>query len=202
MSITVKFCSVQSHQNQPSRKCHSEHIKHYHTLYGNLSCLMSSMATFCLNILPINHLQNISSYELSMAINHRQLRICKLKGTILQLQLSMNVYTLYEGYLLFTINWEVIWDYQMANLSQTLTTTNWKLYNCTTKMLFNQKHVHLIAYKLLSKLCSMFTVMTLIISFMTWILLISCINLLHFSRCLLCTERLIYYIFIMHMPAC
>ncbi len=51
--ITVKLCSVQSHQRNLA-KCAIQSISniiiHYITKYGNLVCLMSNMATFCLNI--------------------------------------------------------------------------------------------------------------------------------------------------------
>ncbi len=67
LGITVKFCSVQLHQRNPSEhaiQSISNIIIHYITKYGNLLCILSNMATFCLNIFPINHLQNLSSYEI------------------------------------------------------------------------------------------------------------------------------------------
>ncbi len=69
-------------------------------------------------------------------------------------------------YLLSTIDGEVIeqthlkmWLLRLpkANLSETLMITNWKLYDCITKMFFNQKHVHLTTHKHRSKLCYIFT---------------------------------------------
>ncbi len=65
--ITVKFCSIQSHQGNPAEcaiQSLSNIIIHYITKYVNLRCIMSIMATFCLNIFSINHLQNLSSYEI------------------------------------------------------------------------------------------------------------------------------------------
>ncbi len=67
LGITVKFCSVQSHQSdlaEHSIQSISNIIIHYITKYDNLWCIMLNMATFCLNIFPINHLQNLSSYEI------------------------------------------------------------------------------------------------------------------------------------------
>ncbi len=67
-------------------------------------------------------------------------------------------------------------------------------------MSFNQKHMCLIVHKLLARLCYTFTKMTFLISIMTLILLISGVNLLQFYRHQLQHVKLIYYIFIMHMP--
>ncbi len=67
LGITVKFCSVQSHQSNPAERALqsiSNIIIHYITKYSNLWCIMSNMATFCLNIIPINHLQSLSCYEI------------------------------------------------------------------------------------------------------------------------------------------
>ncbi len=53
LGITVKFCSVQSHQGNPAEHAIqniSKMIIHYITRYGNLWCIMSNMATFCLNM--------------------------------------------------------------------------------------------------------------------------------------------------------
>ncbi len=53
LGITVKFCSVQSHQSNPAEcaiQSISNIIIHYISRYGNLWCIMSNMATFCLNI--------------------------------------------------------------------------------------------------------------------------------------------------------
>ncbi len=53
LGITVKFCSVQSHQGNPAEhviQSISNIIIHYITKYGYLWCLMSNMAKFCLNI--------------------------------------------------------------------------------------------------------------------------------------------------------
>ncbi len=61
------FCSVQSHQSNPAEhviQSISNIIIPYITKYGNLWRIMLNMATFCLNIFPINHLQNLSSYEI------------------------------------------------------------------------------------------------------------------------------------------
>ncbi len=67
VSHAVKFCSIQSHQSNPA-KCAIQSISniiiHYITKYGNFWCIVSNMATFCLNFFPINHLQNLSSYEI------------------------------------------------------------------------------------------------------------------------------------------
>ncbi len=65
LGITVTLCSVQSHQSNTAEcaiQSISNIIIHYITKYGNLWCIMSNMATFCLNIFPINHLQNLSRY--------------------------------------------------------------------------------------------------------------------------------------------
>ncbi len=67
LGITVKFYSVQSHHSNPAERAIqsiSNVIIHYITKYANLWYLMLNMATFCLNIFPINHLQNLSSYEI------------------------------------------------------------------------------------------------------------------------------------------
>ncbi len=67
LGITVRFCSVQSHHSNPAEcaiQSISNIIIHYITKYGNLWCIMSNMATFCLNIFTINHLQNLISYEI------------------------------------------------------------------------------------------------------------------------------------------
>ncbi len=77
-----------------------------------------------------------------------------------------------------------------------------EMYNYATKMSFNRKHVCLIDHILHSKLCYTLTKMTFLISVMTIILLISGVNLVQFSRHKLQPVKLIYYIFIMHMPAC
>ncbi len=53
LGITVKFYSVQSHQSNPAEyaiQSISNIIIHYITKYINLWCIMSNMATFCLNI--------------------------------------------------------------------------------------------------------------------------------------------------------
>ncbi len=53
LGIQVKFCSVQSHQSNPAERpiqSISNILIHYITKYGNLWCIMSNMATFCLNI--------------------------------------------------------------------------------------------------------------------------------------------------------
>ncbi len=51
--ITLKFYSVQSHQSnlvECAIQSISNIIIHYITRYGNLSCIISNMSTFCLNI--------------------------------------------------------------------------------------------------------------------------------------------------------
>ncbi len=51
--ITVTFCIVQSHQSNPAEltiQSISNIIIHYITRHSNLWCIMSNMATFCLNI--------------------------------------------------------------------------------------------------------------------------------------------------------
>ncbi len=61
------FCSVQSHQSNPAEHAIQSILNiiiHYINRYGNLWCIMLNMATFCLNILLISHLQNLSSYEI------------------------------------------------------------------------------------------------------------------------------------------
>ncbi len=53
LGVTVKFCSIQSHQSNPPEcviQSISNIIIHYITKYSNLSFIMSNMATFCLNI--------------------------------------------------------------------------------------------------------------------------------------------------------
>ncbi len=47
----------------------SQILIHYITRYGNLWCIMANMASFCLNIFPIGHLQNLSSYEILFGRN-------------------------------------------------------------------------------------------------------------------------------------
>ncbi len=72
LGITVKFCSVQSHESNPAEcviQGISNIIIHYITRYGNLWRIMSNMATFCLNIFSISHLQNFISYEI--IYNHK-----------------------------------------------------------------------------------------------------------------------------------
>ncbi len=67
LGITMKFCSVPSHQSNTAGhviQSISNIIILYITKYGNLWCIMLNMAMFCLNIFPINHLQNLSSYEI------------------------------------------------------------------------------------------------------------------------------------------
>ncbi len=67
LGITVMFCSVQSHQSNPAERAIqsiSNIIIHYITKNGNLWCIMLNMPKFCLNIFPINDLQNLSSYEI------------------------------------------------------------------------------------------------------------------------------------------
>ncbi len=67
LEITVKFCSVQSHQSNPAERAIqsiSNIIIHYITRYSNLWSIMLNMATIYLNILSISHLQNLSSYEI------------------------------------------------------------------------------------------------------------------------------------------
>ncbi len=53
LGITVKFCSVQSHQSNPA-ECSIQSISniliHYIAKYGNIWCIMVNMASFCLNI--------------------------------------------------------------------------------------------------------------------------------------------------------
>ncbi len=67
LGITVKFCSVQSHQSNPA-ECDIQSISniiiHCVTRYSNLWCLMSNMATFYLNIFLTGHLQNLNCYEI------------------------------------------------------------------------------------------------------------------------------------------
>ncbi len=65
LGITVKFCSVPSHQSNPECAIQSilNIIIHYITKYGILWCIMLNMATFCLNF-SIIHLQNLSSFEI------------------------------------------------------------------------------------------------------------------------------------------
>ncbi len=53
LGITVKFCSVQSHQSNPAERAIqsiSNIIIHYITKYGNVWCIMLNMATYYLNI--------------------------------------------------------------------------------------------------------------------------------------------------------
>ncbi len=53
LCITIKFCSVQSHQRNPAElaiQSISNIIIHHITKYGNLWWIMLNMATFCLNI--------------------------------------------------------------------------------------------------------------------------------------------------------
>ncbi len=69
-------------------------------------------------------------------------------------------------------------------------------------MSFNQKHICLIAHKLRSRLSYTLTKMTFLISVMILTLLISGVNLRQFSRHQLQPVKQIFYIFIMHMPAC
>ncbi len=72
LGITVKFCSVQSHQSNPAEhaiQSMSQILIHYFTRYGNLWCIMANMALFCLNIFPISHLQNLSSCEILFGRN-------------------------------------------------------------------------------------------------------------------------------------
>ncbi len=67
LGITVKFCSVQSHQSNPAEQAIqsiSNIIIHYITRFSNLSCIMANMAAFCLNMFTISHLQNLSPYEI------------------------------------------------------------------------------------------------------------------------------------------
>ncbi len=110
-------------------------------------------------------------------------------------------------YLLSTINGEVIeqtfhvsclkWGLLRlpnGNYVQNINYYKLEMIRLCNKDFVQPEHMHLIAHKPLSKLCSMFTVMNLFISLMTQILLISGVNLLQFSRWLLWTERLIYYI--------
>ncbi len=53
LGITVKFCSVQSHQRNPA-ECAIQSVSNilinYIAKYGNLWCIMTNMATFCCNI--------------------------------------------------------------------------------------------------------------------------------------------------------
>ncbi len=83
LGSTVKFCSVQLHQSNPAERVIqsiSNIIIHYIIKYGNLWCLMSNMATFCLNIFPISHLQNISSYEIVYGHNLLAIMDLQLEG--------------------------------------------------------------------------------------------------------------------------
>ncbi len=55
LGITIKFCSVQSHQSNPAEhaiQSIAHIIIHYITRYGNIWCLMANMATFCLKDFP------------------------------------------------------------------------------------------------------------------------------------------------------
>ncbi len=64
MGITVKFCSIQSHQSNPAEHAIqriSNIIIHYITKYSNLWCIMPRSAWI---FYPINLLQNLSSYEI------------------------------------------------------------------------------------------------------------------------------------------
>ncbi len=67
LGIQVKFCSVQSHQSNPAEwtiQSISNILINYITKYGTFWCIMTNMATFCLNILSISHFQNLNSYEI------------------------------------------------------------------------------------------------------------------------------------------
>ncbi len=68
ISIWVfKLSFVVCNHIKVTQPCHSEHFQYFDLLYsqyGNCWCIMMNMATFCLNISSIAHLQNISSYEI------------------------------------------------------------------------------------------------------------------------------------------
>ncbi len=53
LGITVKLCSVQSHQSNSAERAIqsvSNILINYIAKYRNLWCIMTNMATFCLNI--------------------------------------------------------------------------------------------------------------------------------------------------------
>ncbi len=88
LGITVNFCSVQSHQSNRA-ECAIQSVFqiliHYINRYCNLWCIMANMASFCLNIFPIAHLQNLSSYEILFgrnppAISNLQLEVDEHQG--------------------------------------------------------------------------------------------------------------------------
>ncbi len=67
LGITVQFCSVQSHHSNPAERAIqsvSNILINYIAKNRNLWCIKTNMATFCLNILPISHLKNLSSYNI------------------------------------------------------------------------------------------------------------------------------------------
>ncbi len=83
LGITVTFCSVQSHQINPAEHAIqgvSQILVHYITRYGNLWCIMANMASFCLNIFPIGHLQNLFSYEILFGRNPTAISNLQLEG--------------------------------------------------------------------------------------------------------------------------
>ncbi len=83
LGITVKFCSVQSHQSNTA-ECTIQSISniliHYIAKYGNLWCIMMNMVTFCLNIFSISHLQNLRSYEIIYGRKPPAMSDLQLKG--------------------------------------------------------------------------------------------------------------------------
>ncbi len=84
LGISVKFCNVRSHQNNPAERAIqsiSNIIIHYITRYRNLWCIMSNMATFCLRFVQLVICKISVVIKLSMVVNNWQSLICNLIGT-------------------------------------------------------------------------------------------------------------------------
>ncbi len=86
LGITIKFCSVQSHQNNQSEhaiESISNIIIHYITQYDKIWCIMSNIATFCKKKDFKLVICKMSAVMRSfMAVNHLLLAICNSKETI------------------------------------------------------------------------------------------------------------------------
>ncbi len=85
LGIPATFCSVQSHQSNPAEhaiQSTSNILIYYLAKYSNLWCIMTNMATFCLEIFQSFICRIYRVMKLSMAANCRQSVICNLKGMI------------------------------------------------------------------------------------------------------------------------
>ncbi len=115
LGITIKFFRIQSFQSNPAERATqsiSNIIIHYITKYGNLWCIMSNMATFCLNIFAINHLHNLSIYEIVYGHKPPAITDLQLEGDDLTrptfYRFSDYLDLLNEVYMLYVILWKSI----------------------------------------------------------------------------------------------